>query len=73
MNPRKFLEEKSALLTALVGQVQSCRYTLDAVQRLEAMSPLGEDAGVKHLEEMVADLRALVEALRDDVDRRVVP
>jgi hypothetical protein len=73
MNPRKFLEEKSALLTALVGQVQSCRYTLDAIRRLEAMSPLGEDGEVRHLEEMLEDLSGLVTGLRDEVDRKVMP
>jgi hypothetical protein len=73
MNPRKFLEEKSALLTALIGQLQSCSYTLDAVRRLEAMSPLGEDGEVRHLEELIDDLRGLVVSLRDDVDRKVVP
>ena len=73
MNPNKFYAEKSALLTALIGQVQSCKYTLEAVKRLDAMSPHGEDSDIVHLEEVAEDFSKLVESLRDAVDAMVRP
>jgi hypothetical protein len=71
MNPNKFYAEKSALLTALVGQLQSCKYTLEAVKRLEAISPNGEDSDVLHLDQLVDDLQRLTADLRDAVDALV--
>lgn len=68
MNPNKFYAEKSALLTALVGQLQSCKHTLEAVKRLEATSPNGEDSDVMHLDQLVDDLQRLTVDLRDAVD-----
>ena len=68
MNPNKFAAEKSALLTALGAQLQSCKYTLEAIQRLEAVSPLGEDTNVKHLEQLVDDVQRLTLQLRDATD-----
>jgi hypothetical protein len=65
---KKFRDEKSALLTALAGQVQSCKYTLDAIRRLDVMAPNGEDTNVVHLEQLVDDLHKLTVSLRDSVD-----
>lgn len=73
MNPNKFYAEKSALLTALCGQIQSCKYTLEAIKRLDAMSPNGEDSDVVHLEQVAEDFFKLTEGLRDAVDVLVKP
>jgi hypothetical protein len=73
MNPNRFYQEKSALLTALAAQITSCKYTLESINRLDKMSPTGEDDEVKHLAEMAEDLLRLTENLRDAVDSRVVP
>ena len=73
MNPNKFYSEKSALLTALLAQVQSCRHTLEAIQRLDATSAHGADSDVLHLDQLTDDLAKLTEGLRDAVDAMVRP
>lgn len=68
MNPNKFNSEKSALLTALSAQLQSCKYTLEAIKRLEAVSPNGEDSNVLHIEQLIDDVQRLTIQLRDATD-----
>lgn len=68
MNETKFRDEKSALLTALAGQIQSCKYTLEAIKRLDVMSPAGTDSNTLHLEQLVDDLHKLTVSLRDAMD-----
>ena len=71
MNPNKFYAEKSALLTALVAQLQSCKHTLEAIQRLEAAAPDGQDPNAVHLEQLLDDLQKLASDHRDAVDALV--
>lgn len=68
MNETRFRDEKSALLTALAGQIQSCKYTLEAIKRLDVMSPAGTDSNTLHLEQLTDDLLKLTTSLRDEVD-----
>jgi hypothetical protein len=68
MNPSKFNSEKSALLTALSAQLQSCKHTLETVKRLEAVSPNGEDSNVLHIEQLIDDVQRLTIQLRDATD-----
>lgn len=67
---KDFLSQKSALLTVLLGQLESAETTLDQIQKLENASTSSPDHDTLAVQDMVADAHDLVEQLRDAIDRK---
>lgn len=67
---KDFLSQKSALLTVLLGQLESAETTLDQIQKLENAATSSPDHDTLAVQDMVADAYDLVEQLRDAIDRK---
>lgn len=68
---KDYHSQKSALLTVLLGQLESAETTLDHIQKLENASVSSPDHDTLALQDLIADAYDLADALRTAVDRKV--
>lgn len=60
--------QKAALLTVLLGQLESAESTLDQIQKLENEATTSPDHDTLAIQDLVADAYDLVESLRNSLD-----
>lgn len=65
---KRFYEDKSAYLTALVGALDTALRVADTLDHHELASGDGGDAGLIAVRELIVDAQASVVSLRDKVE-----
>jgi hypothetical protein len=68
---KNYLEEKSALLTVLLGQLDDAEATFERIHTLETANAPVPDHDTLALQELLADAYDAAEALRQSVDAKV--
>lgn len=65
---KDFKSQKSALLTVLLGQLESAETTLDKIQKLENESLSTPDHDTLAIQDLIADAYDMVELMRAALD-----
>ena len=68
---KNYLEEKSALLTVLLGQLDDAEATFERIHALETANAPAPDHDTLALQELLADVYDAAESLRQSVDAKV--
>lgn len=66
---KDFRPQKAALLTVLLGQLESAEATLDQIQKLENEATPTPDHDTLAVQDLVSDAYDLVESMRDSLER----
>jgi len=70
MSDKRFYQEKSAYLTALISALVTAQRICETLDRHEESSPAGANPDFIAIKEMINDTIAATEGLRSTVDKR---
>jgi hypothetical protein len=70
MSDKRFYQEKSAYLTALISALITAKRVCETLDRHEAGSPTGPSSDLTAVKELLDDTIFSAEALRNTVDRQ---